>query len=133
MRTLAELQAWRDEATRILGDPAETCGCAFFRYVRAGQLFASKEHDPDLVFSDEGDDLLLRFELRSPPLRISISRDGPKMLAGVLVEFGVDRIAPGLWVLNPSLNSPGVLHAFIALYDVPDPAPWEGGLIVLAG
>jgi len=128
VRTIAELQAWRDEATRILGDPAETCGCAFFRYVRAGQLF-----DPDLVFSDEGNDLLLRFELRSPPLRIAISREGPKMLAGALVEFGVDRIAPGLWMLNPSLNIPGVLHAFIALYDVPHPAPWEGGLIVLAG
>ena len=128
MRTLAELQAWRDKATEILGDPAATCGVAFFRYVRSGPLF-----DPDLIFSDEGSDLLLRFERRSAPLRISISREGPKMLAGELVEFGVDRIAPGLWVLNPSLNIPGVLHAFIALYDVPDPAPWEGGLIVLAG
>ena len=54
-------------------------------------------------------------------------------LGDELVEFGVDRIAPGLWVLNPSLNIPGVLHAFIALYDVPNPAPWEGGLILLTG
>lgn len=129
MRTLAELQAWRDKATEILGDPAATCGCAFFRYVR------SRRDPVDLSFSDEGGDLLLDFDVRSLALRIAISRDGPKMspLGDELVEFGVDRIAPGLWVLNPSLNIPGVLHAFIALYDVPNPAPWEGGLIVLAG
>lgn len=127
MRTLAEFEAWREEATRILGDPAATCGVAFFRYVRC-------RPDPvDLVFSDEGGDLLLHFAAGSLPLRIAISRDGPQITPLAVVEFGVDRIAPGLWVLNPSLNIPGVLHAFIALYEVPIPAPWEGGLIVLAG
>ena len=55
MRTLAELQAWRDKATEILGDPAATCGCAFFRYVR------SRRDPVDLSFSDEGGDLLLGF------------------------------------------------------------------------
>lgn len=39
--------------------------------------------------------------------------------------FGLERIAPGVWVLNPSLLVPGVLHAFVVVVGVPEPAPWE--------
>jgi hypothetical protein len=45
--------------------------------------------------------------------------------AGDLVKFGSERVIPGVWALNPSLNVPGLIHAFVVLYDVPDPAPWE--------
>jgi hypothetical protein len=37
----------------------------------------------------------------------------------------MERIVPGVWALNPSLNIPGVIHVFVLLYGVPNPAPWE--------
>jgi hypothetical protein len=84
VKTLAELREWRQDADLFLGDPAASCGLAFFRYVSAGRIF-----DPDLIFSDEGNDLLLRYAHELVPLRVQISHGGPKMVAGLLQAFGI--------------------------------------------
>lgn len=133
MKTFAQLEEWCKGARERFGDPAKTCGIAFFRYVAgvdaleapfgAARFFAPAAMT-DLVFTEEGGDLLLRLGPRSLPLRLSISKDGPNITEGGLVAFGVDRIADGLWTLNPSLNVPGVIHVFVVLYGVPPRAPW---------
>jgi hypothetical protein len=38
--------------------------------------------------------------------------------------WGMERLGPGVWSLEPSLVIPGLLHAFITLVDVPEPPPW---------
>jgi hypothetical protein len=43
---------------------------------------------------------------------------------GEMERYGLSRLGPGVWMLTPSLWAPGVLHAFIVLRDVPEPAPF---------
>lgn len=39
--------------------------------------------------------------------------------------FGLQRISPGVWTYDPSLLVPNILHAFVVVTLVPEPAPWE--------
>jgi hypothetical protein len=48
-----------------------------------------------------------------------------KNLDGSMHRFGMMKIGPGTWKVIPSLNVPRVLHAFVVLCNVPEPAPWE--------
>lgn len=57
------------------------------------------------------------FDTNSSPA--SSSRSGPS------------RSAPGIWCLSPSLNVPGLVHAFVVLYGVPDPAPFDKRILVV--
>lgn len=47
---------------------------------------------------------------------------------GELTKYGAELVTKGVWAISPSLNAEGVIHAFLVLYDVPDPAPWERGI-----
>jgi hypothetical protein len=47
-------------------------------------------------------------------------------------RYGLSRLGPGVWRLTPSLWAPGVLHAFIVLCDVPEPAPFAKPLLFSA-
>ena len=38
--------------------------------------------------------------------------------------FGLQRVHPGVWVYDPSILVPGILHAFVVVVGVPEPAPW---------
>jgi hypothetical protein len=44
---------------------------------------------------------------------------------GSVKIFGSRKIGPGTWVVTPSLNVPEMIHAFLVLCGVPEPAPWE--------
>jgi len=40
-------------------------------------------------------------------------------------SWGLRRIGPHTWAVNPSIHEPGIVHAYIVLCEVPEPAPWE--------
>jgi hypothetical protein len=57
---------------------------------------------------------------------ILIRRGQPELHAdGSIKIFGSRKIGPGTWAVTPSLNIPEVIHAFLVLCGVPEPAPWE--------
>lgn len=43
-----------------------------------------------------------------------------------IVKWGVRKLGPRTWLLEPSIVLHGQLHAFVVACDVPEPAPWEG-------
>lgn len=124
MKTFSELADWLTGAAEEFGNPSIPVCQLFVRYVAN-------------VTDYRGDDLVCSAGLnlwldRQAPIPLAISRngDGPCMNAmGELTAFAARQLVPGVWFLSPSLNIPGVIHAFIVLYDVPDPAPWERRII----
>lgn len=127
MKTLTEIQEWCAGAEEEFGDPAEPICQIFARYVSD----LSHYHGDEIVCGMEKDELVLWLPQLPVPFSIltgkpDISRDGE------LMAFGAEMISSGVWALTPSLNMPGVIHAFVVLYNVPTPVPWEQ-LIVLAG
>lgn len=127
MKTFAEVKQWCSEATVAFGDPAVPICHLVFRWV-----------DPDTYTGDElacGERGFRFFLWLSPndavPMKIALGC--PEVTVDDVVDsFGVDRIAPGVWMLHPSLNIEGLIHGFVVLRDVPEPAPWERRIIVVA-
>lgn len=44
---------------------------------------------------------------------------------GSMAVFGLRKLGPGTWLLQPSVNIPGQIHAFVVLCGVPEPPPWD--------
>lgn len=128
MKTLVDLQEWAVAVADAFGDPsAKTCQI-FARFVReddrmqGGEVLASWEPNGQMLLWLGGDGML--------PL--PIADDGPSIDDyGVIAAYGLENIDNGLWALVPSLNVPGVIHAFVTIYDVPHPAPWESRIVVV--
>lgn len=121
MKTFFELRSWCEGASSTFDDPsAPICQC-FFRWVE------NLEHPTggaDLACGIfEGEFCLLMLPVGLIPL--PIAPGGPVIADTGVVAFGAAKIARGLWEVSPSLNMQGEVHAFIVLYGVPDPAPWE--------
>ncbi len=55
---------------------------------------------------------------------IPFNLDGP-VEDGPPPRFVLFKLGPGVWKLAPSLTVPGLLHAFVTIVHVSDPAPWE--------
>ena len=49
-----------------------------------------------------------------------------------MTKFGLEKLGPGVWRVEPSLWVPGQLHAFLILRDVPEPAPFAKPLLFSA-
>ena len=60
--------------------------------------------------------------LLSIPVREGGSIGDPTATYG-MIAWGMRRLGPGVWALNPSIRQTG-LHAFVILCDVPEPPPW---------
>lgn len=111
-----------------LGDPSAATGQIFARFVRERPT----EPYTDIIAFYEKDAIFLSIELGHVfPLEINL--DGPlvNQSLGTLEAFGIDKICPGVWNLTPSFNVPEAIHAFVTIYGVPDPAPWESSIILL--
>ena len=127
MKLMSEVEEWALGAAAQFGDPA----------VPVCQIFAKYEEGEDIghdyVTARYTDRLLLELDPGNfLPLPIHI--DGPQINdAGALKVFGIAEICPGVWTLNPSLNIPGLIHAFITIYSVPIYAPWAKRIIIPAG
>lgn len=133
MKTIREVEQWCAGAEMQFGDPAIPVGQVFARYVADTDLYMGDDVVVDLLLSftkvplkPYGLHIRLWPRQRKPcGVEIEIAMDGPKFALGQLLTFGVRPVAPGLWYLYPSLNLPGQIHAFVVLYDVPTPAPWD--------
>jgi hypothetical protein len=127
VKTLTEIQDWCAGAEEEFGDPATPVCQIFARFVSD----LSRYHGDEIVCGMEKGELVLW--LPQIPVPFSILTGKPDISRnGELMAFGAEMISLGVWALTPSLNMPGIIHAFVVLYDVPSPVPWER-LIVLAG
>jgi hypothetical protein len=75
--------------------------------------------------------LVLRFGQRE--VLLPVQAGDPVMLpSGGVGIFGLRRLTRDTWALDPSLEIPGELHAFVVLVGVPSPAPWERLIVTAA-
>ena len=133
MKTNSEVMEWCAGAEHEFGDPSAPVCQIFVRYVSDPKAYTGDE----IVCWMEGGELVLslaRYPNHMPrlPLPLDIVTGKPEIADDELVAFGAEMVSLGVWALNPSLHLPGVIHAFVVLYNVPNPVPWER-LIVLAG
>jgi hypothetical protein len=85
-------------------------------------------------FDPRGRMLLLEMnaETEDPMLELPISEDlNPQIDVGGVGAFGLRKVCAGVWALAPSLNLPGLMHAFVVFHGVPDPAPWESRIVLV--
>lgn len=127
MKLLTEIEEWQIGAAERFGDPAAVTTQIFARFVpRIDRPYA------DAIATFDKDTLFLSFEAGTV-FPIEVDPDGMFVDPnGVLRTFGIEKICPGVWTLRPSLNIPGVIHAFICIYDVAAIAPWENRIIVVS-
>jgi hypothetical protein len=64
------------------------------------------------------------------PFALTVALGEPEMTEHGVLTYGAERVTAGVWAITPSLNVVGVIHGFVVIHGVPDPAPWER-LIVL--
>ena len=133
MKTTQELRQWLISAGEEFGDPSAALCQLYLRWREGGFAwddddlsFCASPHNRDAIALHLSKTSEMPFLVPISPERAGFDKQEH------LVVFGLEKIAPTLWQLVPSLNLPGIVHAFVTLYDVPDPAPWER-LVVLAG
>jgi hypothetical protein len=125
IRTMSLLRRWRDltEADPLLGE-VPVCSLAF-------RWSASLDSD-DLVCGMFADSFTRWFSA-DEAIPVRVRRGEPEINdEGQLMTFGSERLDGGVWMLNPSLSLPGILHAYLTVYGVPDPAPWDRPSILIA-
>lgn len=125
MTSCDEVTAWFEDAVDTFGDPAVPVCQLFFRW--QDLVIGSSE---DLVCHMAGPDLALVLGPVFPPVPVRVRKGDPQLTAAEVEIYGLTSITSGVWALSPSLNVPGLIHAFVVIHGVPDPAPWER-LIVL--
>jgi hypothetical protein len=125
MKTFAEVSEWiagakEEMVLDLLGrEPITQC---FFRWVGDISTYVGKE----LVCGRAGRDVVLQFLPKSARLAVPLAIGEPQYGEDGGVEiFGAEQLTAALWSLRPSLHVPGVIHTFVVLYQVPDPAPWQ--------
>ncbi|MCL4687517.1 MAG: hypothetical protein KJ007_03005 [Burkholderiales bacterium] len=134
MRTSEQLTAWCIGAHRKFGDPSvPVCQC-FFEWREADARFAASstpglEAHYERAFGRHDGVVVLRL-WPDTTVDIPVRTGEPEVDDDGVVAFGAEEITRGVWALRPSLNMPGLLHAFVVLYGVPDPAPWARRFVV---
>lgn len=125
MKTFAEISAWCAGAAAEFGDPSVPVCQIFARWSErppVAEEACCGWHDGELVVR-----LGPEFRLLQMPLTVGgYSLDD----SGALQAYGSQLITAGVWAIAPSLLVEGAIHAFLTLYDVPNPAPWERRIIL---
>lgn len=103
---------WSD---RVLSDPRREPLCSVQR--EAGRLVAMLALPTTLPDGSPGRPYSLTF-----PVRVG---DPVVEECGVMMAWGLRRLGPGTWAVAPSIDAPGVVHAYVVLCEVPEPAPFE--------
>lgn len=139
MKTQQQLLEWCQGAAAQFKDPAEPVGQSFIRLVPALKpppMFAREaiETEGPIEAAYYKHDyqrhrfprhtLMLDLPDGHYPVRFGVWTSRWVPSDEVRVLFNVVPVVPGVWYLTPSFNHRGVLHTFITLYDVPEPAPW---------
>jgi hypothetical protein len=131
VKTFSEVAAWLTATAQDFDDPCEPICQLFVRW--QDDANAPLTHE-DLVCGWLNGELALRLVPDMPPLPFRIETGQFRLGdAGELQVFGADQVARGLWEITPSLNVQGLIHAFLVIYEVPDPAPWERRIVLPAG
>lgn len=111
------------------------------RHVYYVKLFQAVKAGYSLVLLDEGgqfkagDDAELRLYLRLTiaerllTFSIPVKKGAYELHGdGSMKTFGMRRLGPGTWLVEPSVNMPDApepIHVYLVLCEVPHPAPWE--------
>ena len=127
MKTVAEIEEWMAGVAAHFGDPSART-CQIFAQmvkhpVRSGFHLLANWDDQNYLMLNFGSDEWL-------PLPVDV--DGPSAYEdGSIEAYGLKKVCDGVWSITPSLNMPGLIHAFVTIYDVPKPAPWESVIVVV--
>lgn len=130
MKTFEQVAQWCAGAAEQLGDPSKPVCQIFVRYRQ------------DLVLDDIGDELIcgmadgelvLALGPDFLPYPLPIEAGAGRYDERGIEAYGIELVTKGVWSIAPSFFVPGVIHAFIVVYDVPDPAPWERTIILPPG
>lgn len=127
MKSFAELAEWIDGAIEEFGDPSVPVCQIFVRWQQNLPAYRGTDLACGLVNGNAALILTPAFRPLVLPLSAGDAEIGER---GELVRFGAKAVTPGVWALDPSFNDPGFVHAFIVLYDVPSPAPWEQRIVL---
>lgn len=129
MKSCEDVLKWCVGAAEEFGDPSIPICQLFFRW--QDQLTAGKCGN-DLACGMSNGELVLYLGADFPLLPIQIENGQPRIddIHG-LIAFGAEMVTASVWQLTPSLNAVGMIHAFVSLYDVPVPAPWERRIVLL--
>jgi hypothetical protein len=123
-----ELGRFLELVAERVGDPsAATC-----------QVFERWDADDgNLIAYFDGHERVLKLGLPDgdgvATMALPISEDlSPQIDENGIRAFGLRKVCSGVWALAPSLNLPGIMHAFVVFHGVPDPAPWESLIILVS-
>ena len=127
VHTMKELYAFTGASFQERGDPcAQVCQMLvpwnYMNVAEGNSYFAEwKKPEEQLLLMLLGTDDSQMF-----PLLLPVTEGEPEFDPdGGVARFRLSQIAPSVWVLEPSLRIPQFLHAFVVLYAVPEPAPWQ--------
>jgi hypothetical protein len=127
MKLVSDLQEWLMNAAERFGDPSIPVGQIFARFA-----YKDARESEDIVVVWDGRELRIGVG-EGDWLPIPVDVDGPVISeAGELECFGIREVCSGLWQITPSLNVPGVIHAFVIIYDAPIVPPWKSLIITPA-
>ncbi len=128
MRTFAEVADWMAGAAARYSDPAEPVCQLFFRWQDNLEAYRGEE----LACGVVNGELVLVLNPVLPQLPLPVQLGEPTIRDGVELEvYGAELVTTGVWSIVPSLNVEQLIHGFVVLHGVPDPAPWGGETRIL--
>ena len=129
MKTIHEVASWIDGATEEFGDPSDVICQVFARWVEPLESYRGDDVAAGVI---NGQVCLKLGPAATLPL--PIGERGHEGIDGEgLCHYSMEKISTGVYSLYPSLNIPGVIHAFLTLYDVPARVPWKNRIVLVAG
>jgi hypothetical protein len=128
VKTFTEVSEWCAGAAAQFGDPSVPVCQLFIRW----RDHLTEIGGEDLVCGWVDGELVIFLGPEFQPLPMAIETGGYQLDDdGQLIAYGTELVTPGVWAISPSLNVEGAIHAFIVLYGIPDPAPWERRIVLL--
>ena len=131
MRTFAEVADWCLGAYGAYGDASVPVCQLFFRWHHNLRDLRGEDLACGIVEGMVAGEIVLVCGPGLPPFPLSVRAGEPEVTDDEVITYGAVRVVEGVWAITPSLNVVGVIHGFVVVYGVPDPAPWER-LIVLS-
>jgi hypothetical protein len=130
MKTVTDVEAWVARAADAYGDPSVPVCQLCFRWTPETQRFVVGDDALTCGLAEGAFALLLGPNV--PAIPLPIRAGDAEVTEDEVITYGLDRLSAGVWAMTPSLNIEGFIHAFVVLYDVPDPAPWERRIVLAA-
>lgn len=139
MRLCRDVEAWCAGAAEEFGDPSVPVCQLFLRWRDDLRALIDQYHREVIKKEACADELacgMINGELvfwlgpMLPVFPMPVRMGAPAIADGELEAYGLDLIGGSVWAMQPSLNAAGEIHAFVVLYGVPDPAPWERRIVL---